>query len=394
MAPQWFCSPTDPSACAAQPRTDQCEMQLEREQARDALKRTKLEREHEKQVTSKQRDTEADVITFTPSRKAEERVVMSLKARNLQREQMQLQHETAWTQPTTQDMPLSSVKADVGAKSEFQEVRDSYRSFKSSASSQSERRFTATSTSSSFLATRGRRMSMIRPLSKPYHVFLSYRVSSDRELAEKLYDKLSLQGLNVWWDKVSLEHGAQWEEAFVMGICDSACFVPILSRGALAPYSTLAEESPVDNMLLEQQVALELHSRGMIAAICPVLVGELFHAAEISTERLYTDFFESESKPSCDKVIVRSIDKALADNMTKVGVQGELVRTAPQRTVKSTLNALLTFQALMLKGLETMAVQNVVQNLTETASLATADITPSDSITDSSLSTELGTMEA
>ena len=35
-----------------------------------------------------------------------------------------------------------------------------------------------------------------------FDVFISYRVRTDAQLAERLHDKLRLQGVSVWWDKV------------------------------------------------------------------------------------------------------------------------------------------------------------------------------------------------
>ena len=38
-------------------------------------------------------------------------------------------------------------------------------------------------------------------------IFLSYRVAADADLVERLHDKLSVQGLTVWWDKKCLQQG-------------------------------------------------------------------------------------------------------------------------------------------------------------------------------------------
>ena len=92
----------------------------------------------------------------------------------------------------------------------------------------------------------------MRPLNKGFHIFISYRVHADAELVEMLYDKLTSYGYLVWWDRMSLEAGTRWEDGFVEGLSNAACFVPVLSRGALASYAKLKEDSAVDNMLLEQ----------------------------------------------------------------------------------------------------------------------------------------------
>ena len=44
-----------------------------------------------------------------------------------------------------------------------------------------------------------------------FDVFISYRVQSDLEHAEMLYNKLTAAGLRVWWDKKSLSPGVPWQ---------------------------------------------------------------------------------------------------------------------------------------------------------------------------------------
>jgi serine/threonine protein kinase/NADH:ubiquinone oxidoreductase subunit 6 (subunit J) len=43
-----------------------------------------------------------------------------------------------------------------------------------------------------------------------FDVFLSYRVASDSQHAQLLFDILTRKGLKVWWDKVCLEPGEDW----------------------------------------------------------------------------------------------------------------------------------------------------------------------------------------
>ncbi len=43
-----------------------------------------------------------------------------------------------------------------------------------------------------------------------FDVFLSYRVASDSPHASLLYDLLTAEGLNVWWDKKCLLAGEDW----------------------------------------------------------------------------------------------------------------------------------------------------------------------------------------
>jgi len=63
------------------------------------------------------------------------------------------------------------------------------------------------------------------------------------------------------------------------GICqrlnesDTSFFVPVLSKAALVSYSNLKPKSKLDNLLMEQLLALELQNRDNSFLICPVFAG-------------------------------------------------------------------------------------------------------------------------
>jgi hypothetical protein len=68
-------------------------------------------------------------------------------------------------------------------------------------------------------------------------------------------------------------------------------------------------------MLLEQQLALELHDRGDLRAIYPVLVGELkYHSDEIGD--WYSDFFKTGGVPACPDEVVKAVRPG--DRATKI----------------------------------------------------------------------------
>jgi len=72
------------------------------------------------------------------------------------------------------------------------------------------------------------------PGSEPkWDVFLSYRVDSDSDHVEELYDALREKGLMVWWDKKCLLPGQNWEVGFCSGLVSSRCLVCLLSRDAI-----------------------------------------------------------------------------------------------------------------------------------------------------------------
>jgi hypothetical protein len=119
-------------------------------------------------------------------------------------------------------------------------------------------------------------------VNKMTHVFISYRVASDRQLARRLYDTLSSisideegQRLRVYLDQTRLEDGQRWDSGFMEGLANSWVFVPIVSVGSVGPMAQLGElEDWTDNVLLEWAAALELHQRGRVKAVLPLLMGK------------------------------------------------------------------------------------------------------------------------
>ena len=108
----------------------------------------------------------------------------------------------------------------------------------------------------------------------PGRLFISYRVSSDADLVERMYHQLRGIGVDVWWDKKCLPPGQLWEDGFADGLFSADVFVPILSKRALAGFAELHADSPCDNVLLEHRLALELKARNELSGIFPVFVGE------------------------------------------------------------------------------------------------------------------------
>ena len=57
----------------------------------------------------------------------------------------------------------------------------------------------------------GRKAPRMLGESAEFDVFISYRVQSDLDHAEMIFDKLTAAGLRVWWDKKSLAPGVPWQ---------------------------------------------------------------------------------------------------------------------------------------------------------------------------------------
>ncbi|KAJ3149667.1 hypothetical protein HK101_002026 [Irineochytrium annulatum] len=115
---------------------------------------------------------------------------------------------------------------------------------------------------------------------KSFHIFISYRVKTDADLAEKLCDKLqALSVLNeqrdirikCFLDKQNLTHGENYKAEFLRGLAGSCLFLPIVSEGVLKGMMDLQEGS-IDNVLLEWAHAVDMRDQGYITII-PILVG-------------------------------------------------------------------------------------------------------------------------
>jgi hypothetical protein len=94
--------------------------------------------------------------------------------------------------------------------------------------------------------------------------------------------------------------------------------VSVLSKAGLAPFAQLTTASACNNMLLEQQLALELYKRGDLRAIYPVLVGELKHINDEFGD-LYGDFFKSGGVTACPDEMVKVVEDKVAEHLKRLG---------------------------------------------------------------------------
>jgi len=68
--------------------------------------------------------------------------------------------------------------------------------------------------------------------SEKNEIFISY-ASEDRETAQKVAELFKLNGSNVWYDKIELDHSDDYEKVIRRNIQESRAFVPILSPHVL-----------------------------------------------------------------------------------------------------------------------------------------------------------------
>jgi len=184
-------------------------------------------------------------------------------------------------------------------------------------------------------------------------------MSSDANLVEQLYDKLKAEGLEVWWDKKSVQRGKPGHLSCVHELCTCQVFVPVLSRAALAPCAELLAESACDNMLVECQMALELRQRGSVRVIAPVFVGEL--KCDRNLGNIYSDFFDDD-QTQCSDVVVKAVEKKLHQYLNYLG-KGAPRLPVSARTVKGTFGKITEFQGAKLVGMHKDAMDKVIENI-------------------------------
>ena len=183
-----------------------------------------------------------------------------------------------------------------------------------------------------------------------YDVFLSYRVASDAHHVEMLHKLLTAQGFKVYWDKLCLEPGVDWEQGFCEGLVSSRAFVPLLSRDAInhpdkawQNFSKLTADQPnCDNVYLEHRLAVELQGLGLIEKMFPVFIGNVD-----ATTSEYSHYFGSGCHPLLPEVSVMSVEEKLRHHMESQALGTPLV---PDRTVKSVVDAITACQGAFIVG--------------------------------------------
>ena len=162
-----------------------------------------------------------------------------------------------------------------------------------------------------------------------------------------MHDKLLNHGVGVWWDKVCLSPGQQWEQGFADGLFGASVFVPFLSKAALAPFAKLQPGSGCDNALLEFRLALELVARGELHGIFPVFVGEPEDYGSLGEG--YGDFFQGGGMPTAPDVQVEAVEAKVMEHLKRSGRDGPML-VAADCTVKRVLEAICKHQGEFLKG--------------------------------------------
>ena len=118
---------------------------------------------------------------------------------------------------------------------------------------------------------------------KEYHIFISYRVNADADIAELVCKRLQqafvalADGTQIpvkcFFDAQDIQDGTNWKESFLYALRHSCLFVPLVSEAALAPmkHITPVDRKP-DNLLCEFEMAVALAKEKRLN-IFPILIG-------------------------------------------------------------------------------------------------------------------------
>lgn len=131
----------------------------------------------------------------------------------------------------------------------------------------------------------GLQSALVASSQSSYDIFFSYRVSCRLPTVERLFESIESvcsgraeNRMNVFWDKVRLEDGKEWEKGFVSALSSTVVFAPILCPQTLDSFSDASGKHDalrVDNLLLEFLLALELFRAGRLKAVMPLVFGNL-----------------------------------------------------------------------------------------------------------------------
>ena len=121
-------------------------------------------------------------------------------------------------------------------------------------------------------------------------------------------------------------------------------FAPILSRDAFVNINnsilTLTNNSPIDNVLLEYRLAIDLQKHNMIELICPIMIGDL-------NNDVYSNYFQSGCHPnlaSMDSVVIQSIENRVADVLDAQSLGTSLISN---NSVRDIFNSITKNQGLI-----------------------------------------------
>jgi Ca2+-binding EF-hand superfamily protein len=235
-----------------------------------------------------------------------------------------------------------------------------------------------------------------------WDLFISYRVTSDSDLVEKLYDKIMQKHptMRVFLDKRKLVLGEAWDQGFADAITHSRVVVLVMSRGTFScPHGKTCVKCPnnvarlehnpdaEDNVILEYDLALEMFEMGRVKRIVPLFIGDQDDDSRLGN--MYLDFFDKFKPCLCWDAIPDwkacaiqkrachilskipelkvQLDASKDRNLTNKKLREGIPSLLRGRTVKQTLNAMISMQGIKLVGLPDSSISEACKRLGETA---------------------------
>ena len=203
-----------------------------------------------------------------------------------------------------------------------------------------------------------------------YSVFISYRVFSEAKMAHLLFKVLSNSQtanghrVTVYLDHKRLEDGEPWEKGFCEGLLNSIMFVPLVSnRGVTDIIGKLegGDADRADNVLKELQLAVALmevdekrkaggytaeedpKGNGKLKGILPLLVNDQANKGEEGYPCMKQfDFSKLNFVDQVSSATTTAVVGFLKDNQVPVP------EAAPTRTVKATMNTIMSTQGIQV----------------------------------------------
>ena len=148
------------------------------------------------------------------------------------------------------------------------------------------------------------------------------------------------------------------------GLLKSRIFVPLFSRGAInhptksrQNISYLKTDSPIDNFLLEQRLALELNKRGLIELISPIMIGD---CDELTKN--YNNYFGGGCHPSMNDVVVEKIEETIIKELDRQSLGSPLFDNLGVKTI---IDNIQKNQGCFIEGSLNDSIEKIVGNITQ-----------------------------
>jgi hypothetical protein len=167
------------------------------------------------------------------------------------------------------------------------------------------------------------------------------------------------------WDKKSLDPGVSWREGFCNGLVKSRIFMALLSREAInhptenrQNFSRLTTDSKCDNVLLEQWLALELQTRGLVEKIYPVLIGD---CTTTGHNKVFSNYFSAGCGPDfLPNCVVEDVQLQVEDQLNRLCLGTPLMEDP---TVANIVNEVTKNQGHLFEGKLQEAAQSVLTDV-------------------------------